>query len=246
MLAVLLADKGVTGVPEIFEGKHGILDLYFGGQYDREGILESLGTNYTGEQTLYKRWPTVGTAHSHIHATIELVKKHDLALNDIAEIRVFVGDYHQLMCDPLEARRAPSTLVDAKFSLPYIVAVAAAHRDVRLMDFTAQALNDATILDVARKVVPIPDQTLDWKSTLPAGRVEIVTRDGRKFEAVGTDIPGSATSPMSWDDIVAKFTDCAAASVVAPPAARVNEAAAMARNLESVDDATQLVRMLSP
>ena len=246
VLAALLAERGVTGVPDLFEGKHGILDLYFHNQYDREGLLKRLGTDYTGDQTLYKRWPTVGTAHSHIHATIELVKSHDLALDDIAEIRVFVGDYHQLMCDPLEARRAPSTLVDAKFSLPYIVAVAATYRDVRLVDFTAEALKHAKILEMAKKIVPIPDATLDWKSTLPPGRVQILTRDGLKCEAVGTDIPGSATAPMTWDDLVAKFMDCAAASINPAPAQRLEEVAAMARNLESVEDATQLLRMLSP
>jgi 2-methylcitrate dehydratase PrpD len=121
-------------VPEIFEGEHGILELYFGGKYNREGILDGLGVNYTGDLTLYKRWPTVGTAHSHIHATIEIVNKHDLRLEDVEAIRVFVGDYHQLMCEPLESRRAPATLVDAKFSLPYLVACAVANRDVRLSD----------------------------------------------------------------------------------------------------------------
>ena len=75
VMAALLAQRGVTGVPDVFEGKHGILEMYFGGRYDREKILEGLGTDYTGGLTLYKRWPAVGTAHSHIQATIELVKR---------------------------------------------------------------------------------------------------------------------------------------------------------------------------
>jgi 2-methylcitrate dehydratase PrpD len=246
ILSTLLAEKGVTGLPELFEGEHGVFDLYFHGKYDREALLKDLGTEYTGEQTLFKRWPTVGTAHSHIHATIGIVKQHDLSVDDITEIRVYVGDYHQLMCDPLVARRAPTTLVDAKFSLPYIVAVAAAHRDVRLADFTAEALKRSDILAVAQRVVPVADASLDWKLTLPPGRVEILTRDGRKFEAVGTDIPGSETSPMTWDDITAKFRDCTDAAVAPPSVAQVHEVEAMARSLETVDDATRLLRLLSP
>ena len=246
VLAAILAQKGVTGVPEIFEGEHGILDLYFGKRYDREQLLDGLGTNFTGGRTLYKRWPTVGTAHSHIHATIEIVKEHDLGLEDIAEIRVFVGDYHELMCNPLPARRAPTTLVDAKFSLPYIVAVAAAHRDVRLADFTAEALRDRRVLGAAERVVPVVDRALDWKLTLPPGRVEIVARDGRVFTRVGTDIPGSESSPMSWDDVIAKFRDCCAAAVVPPGAQCVYDVTSTARHLEWVDDATRLTRVLSP
>ena len=245
-LAALLAQKGVPGVPEIFEGEHGVLDLYFQRKYDRGAILDGLGTNYTGDQTLFKRWPTVGTAHSHIHATIEIVKRHDLQLDDIASIRVHVGDYHQLMCYPLEPRRAPATLVDAKFSLPYLVAVAAARRDVRLADFTEQAIRDPEILAAARKVEPVVDATLDWKLSLPPGRVEIVTRDGRTLDGVGTDVPGSVSARMSWDDVTTKFNDCASATIIQLPAATVNNVAAMARSLESLEDATQLLRLLSP
>jgi 2-methylcitrate dehydratase PrpD len=245
-LAALLAQKGVPGVPAIFEGEHGVLDLYFQRKYDRGAILDGLGTNYTGDQTLFKRWPTVGTAHSHIHATIEIVKRHDLRLDDIAAIRVHVGDYHQLMCYPLESRRAPATLVDAKFSLPYLVAVAAAHRDVRLADFTEQALRDPKILAAAHKVEPIVDATLDWKLALPPGRVEIVTRDGRVLDGVGTDVPGSVTARMSWDDVTTKFNDCASATIIPLPSATLNKVAGMARSLESLDDATQLLRLVSP
>ena len=56
--------------------------------------------------------------------------------DDIDEIRVRVGDYHNLMCTPLEVRRNPTTLVDAKFSLPFLVAIAAARRGMSLVDFT--------------------------------------------------------------------------------------------------------------
>jgi 2-methylcitrate dehydratase PrpD len=177
--AALLAQKGITGVPGVFETRYGVFDMYFGNRYDRDKIMDGLGTNYTGGLTLYKRWPAVGTAHSHIHATIGLVLDHDLSVDEIDTIRIYVGDYHQLMCDPLDQRRAPSTLVDAKFSLPYLVAVAAVGRGMSLNDFTDKALRDPKVLEVARKVIPVEDRGLDWKLELPPGRVEIITRDGR-------------------------------------------------------------------
>jgi len=67
--------------------------VYFGNRYDRAKIVDGLGQQYTGGLTLYKRWPAVGTAHSHIHATMELVKEHDLQPEQIREIKAFVGDY---------------------------------------------------------------------------------------------------------------------------------------------------------
>ena len=243
VLAALLAERGIPGVPRAFEGPFGLMNLYFGGRYDREAILDGLGSDYTGGQTLYKRWPAVGTSHSHVHATIQLMTEHDLAADDIVELRVHVGDYHQLMCDPIDQRRRPATLVDAKFSLPYLVAVAALRRDLGLASFTAAALRDPVVLALAEKVVPVPDASLDWKMEMPPGKVEIVTRDGRTLARVGMAIPGSVENPMTWDDVLRKFDDCAAASIKPLSAHAIEGAHRMARGLELLPDATELLRL---
>ncbi|HYF17667.1 MAG TPA: MmgE/PrpD family protein [Ramlibacter sp.] len=243
--AALLAQKGITGVPHLFEAKHGVLDLYFGNRFDRAGFLDGLGTDYTGGLTLYKRWPAVGTAHSHIHATLELVKAHTLAASDIAEIRVFVGDYHRLMSEPLEARRAPATLVDAKFSLPFLVAVAAVRGEMSLNDFTEAGLSNPGVLAAARKIVLVDDRSLDWKLALPAGRVEIVMRDGRRFERVGTHVPGNPEAPMGWADIVRKFVDCASFAPRAIAAEDVAAVHAAVERLETIEDATTIISRLA-
>lgn len=244
VLAALLADNGVTGVEHLFEGEHGVFATYFGGQYDRDAILADLGHDYQGSTTLYKLWPSVGTSHSHIQATIDIVVKHDLAVEDIDKIRVHVGDYHDLMCRPLEARRAPATPVDAKFSLPFLVAVAAVRRGVRVADFSAEGLRDPEVLAVARKVVPVADPDLDWKLELPPGRVEVLLRDGRRFSQVGAPVPGSPEAPLTWGDLARKFGDCAAAAVSPPTEQRIETAACMAQHLEELDDVTELVRLL--
>ena len=110
VLATLMADKGVSGIDKLFEGQYGFFNTYFGGRYTRENILEDLGTKFLGDGTLYKRWPCVGTAHSHMKAAIDIVARNQIALADIAEIKLHVGDYHDLMCQPLDERRAPATL----------------------------------------------------------------------------------------------------------------------------------------
>jgi 2-methylcitrate dehydratase PrpD len=245
VMSVLLAQKGITGVAELFEGKAGIFNVYFGGKYEREKMLEGLGEEYLGASMLYKAWPAVGNVHTYIHATIELMKEHALKASDIEQVKVFVGDFHQRMCYPLELRRAPATLVDAKFSLPFCVALAAVRGGIRIADFTASALKDPDVLAIAQKVLPVEDSSLDWKVKIPDGRLEITTRDGRRFERVGDKVPGSPEAPLSWDAIVAKFRDCA--SVAARPIAqeKIEQAQEKARNLESLDDATMLLKALT-
>jgi 2-methylcitrate dehydratase PrpD len=243
--AALLAQRGVPGVPNIFEGKFGVFDMYFGNQYDRDKIVQALGVDYTGGRTLYKRWPVVGTSHSHIHAVVSLVNEHGIECGQIEEIRVFVGDYHRLMCEPLEARRAPDALVVAKFSLPFLVALAATRRGLRLADFGADSLKDSQVLAVAQKVVPIDDPSLDWKRELPPGRVEVVMTDGRRFERVGRNVPGSVEAPMSWDELVGKFLECASVAPVQRTTEQLRAVCDMVRSLETVSDATVVLRALA-
>lgn len=246
VLATLLAERGTTGVSTLFEGKNGVFNTYFAGRYNREKMVEDLGIDYAGSTTLYKPWPSVGTSHGHIHATIEIVSQHDLRVEEIEEIRIHVGDHHNLMCRPLDRRRAPATPVDAKFSLPFLVAIAAVRRGMEVSDFSGEMLKDPQVLAVAQKVVPVEDETLDWTMEIPAGRVEIITCDGRRLAKVGDSPPGSAGAPLTWDEIARKFRNCAAASAVPLSVDQIENAQQLALTLESQHDATDLIRTLTP
>lgn len=242
--AVLLAERGLTGVDQLFEGPNGVLATYFAGGYDREGMLADLGSDFRGAGTLYKLWPSVGTSHSHIHAAIELMAERQLDPEDIAELRVFVGDYHRLMCSPLDERRAPETLVDAKFSLPFLVALAGVHGSVKLTHFTDRGLRDQRVRRLAAKVVPVEDDALDWKLELPPGRVQAVMTDGRSFVREGAGYPGSAERPATWEQLEQKFRDCAAVAAQPPAQQQVESVISLVRKLESVPDVGAITSLL--
>ena len=245
VLAAMMAQKGVTGIARAFEGEHGFMNTYFGGRFDRDAILRDLGREYLGSGTLYKRWPCVGTAHSHMKAAIDIVTRNGLDLDDIAEIRLHVGDYHDLMCQPLEERRAPATLADAKFSLPFLVSIAIVRQGMSVSDFSDAGLADAEVLGIASRISLIRDPALDWKLELPPGRVEIVARDGRRWLEEGRNVPGNADNPMSWTDICAKFRECGSVAVTPVPNNVLARTEDLARTLETLSDATELIRGLS-
>ena len=245
VLAAMMAEKGISGIDRMFEGEYGFMRTYFDGHYDRDAMLHKLGDEFLGGVTLYKRWPCVGTAHSHMKAAIDIVTENNLAPNDIAEVRLHVGDYHDLMCQPLEERRAPVTLADAKFSLPFLVSVAIVRRGMSVTDFSTAGLSNSEILFVGRLVSVTRDPALDWKMELPAGRVEIFAHDGRSWVREGRCVPGNADNPMTWDDVGAKFQECAAESVRAISIDRIIRAMQLAQDLDHAADATEIMRMLS-
>lgn len=242
--AALLAERGLSGVDRLFEGPFGVFHTYFAGAYDREAMLADLGRHHAGVDTLYKVWPSVGTSHSHLHATLEIVNAHQLQLDDIEEIRVFVGDYHQLMCTPLAPRREPRTLVDAKFSLPFLVGLAAARGTVSVTDFTEEGLRDPRVRAAAAKVVPVVDHDLDWASELPPGRVEILTTDGRTLARDGAGYPGGPDRPTTWDQLAQKLRDCAAVAAHPPSDDAIETFLGAVHRLEDLPDVRELVEWL--
>ncbi|MFT4066784.1 MmgE/PrpD family protein [Paraburkholderia sp.] len=244
VIAALLAQKGITGINTLFEGKAGIFNVYFGGKYDREKMLDGLGEQFLGGTTLYKAWPAVGNSHTYIHAVIELMKEQGIAAKDIETIRTFVGDFTYTMCTPLEVRRAPKTLVDAKMSLPFIVGVAASKGKVDIADFSEAALRDPEVLAMAAKVVPVQDPDQNWTFKLPDGRIEIVTRNGQFFERLGNNIPGSQEAPLDWSRLVDKFVSCVSVAAVPPSESGIRRVPEMVQALEGVDDVTEVIKAL--
>ena len=245
VIAALLAQKGITGINTLFEGKAGIFNVYFGGKYDREKMLDGLGMRFLGGSTLYKAWPAVGNSHTYIHATIELMKEKGIAPSDIETIRAFVGDFTYTMCTPLDVRRAPTTLVDAKMSMPFIIGIAASKGKMGIADFSETALRDPEVLAMAAKVVPVQDPNQNWTFKLPDGRIEIVTRDGGVFERIGDNIPGSPEAPLNWDQLTEKFASCASVAAIPPSDAAMQRTQELVRQLERIDDATEVIRALS-
>jgi len=244
VLGALMAEKNIRGVQSMFEGKAGLFNVYFSGEYDRTNMIKDLGRHYHGGEILYKPWPSCGASHGFIHATLELMKEQGLTAGDIKEIRVNVGDFQKQLCEPIESRRRPATPADAKFSIPYCIAVAATKGAVKLTDFFGDALKDPAVWATAEKITAVVDESFNWKSKLPKGRLDVVTQDGRTFSRVGENVPGDIECPMSWEYLNKKFSESASLAAVTPSAEGLKKAIELVRNLDSVDDATQVLRVL--
>ncbi|MFT3816586.1 MAG: MmgE/PrpD family protein [Rubrivivax sp.] len=210
VFSALLAQRGITGVQTAFEGKAGVMPVYFGGRWDREAALAGLGEDYQGAPIIYKPWPSCGASHVYIDAVLKLLAEHRLTGDDLQAITVHVGNFAQRLCEPLDARRHPATVLDSKFSIPYTVALAVARGRVSLGDFTEAALKDPEVLRIADKIDFATDDAYDWKSHLPGGKVTLRTRDGRTFalEVLSENVRGSSNAPLGWADLVDKFDDC--------------------------------------
>jgi len=53
VLAALMAEKGISGIGSLFEGKAGLFKVYFADDYNRARMLAGLGSDHLGAGMLY-------------------------------------------------------------------------------------------------------------------------------------------------------------------------------------------------
>ncbi|MFJ5698656.1 MmgE/PrpD family protein [Arthrobacter sp. NPDC093139] len=242
--AVLLAQKGMLGMGNLFEGEAGVFKVYFNGEYNREKMLENLGSEYLSAGMTYKYWPAVGNAHTYIHAAIEMLRENPIKVEDIESVRVYVGNFAQRMTQPLKERKAPDTMMDAKFSLPFTVALALVKGRMNISDFSTDTLKDQQILALADKVEPVFDSAFNWDLKLPDGKVEVVMRDGRRIERLGSEVPGTPERPMTWEELLQKFSDCAQSSNNPIPLENIKRAKDLIKSLETCKEIIQILELV--
>jgi len=133
--------------------------------------------------------------------------------------------------------------VQAQMSLQYIVAVTLLEGAALLEQFSEEKIADPRVLDLARRVQIVADPEID--RVYPeryANRVEVILKDGRRFETRVDDAKGSSERPLSLPEVAAKFRSLAAGELSPQQADQLIETIA---NLEKLEDIHVLTRLLA-
>lgn len=245
LLSALLAAKGIAGSPNSLEGQAGFFQAYYGGDFDRSALLADLGERFEYAGVSFKPWPSCAQSHPHVDATIGLVKEHDIPPQQIVQITLQVADRALKLCVPLAERQAPKSAIEAKFSIPFAVAIAAAKRNLTLDDFSPEALQDPTTLGLAQRIRVEVDPQLMGRKTVPSAVVAISTTQGETFTQ-RVDVPyGFPQKPLSEHDLERKFISNLA-QARAPRAWQMAEQVWDAvMHLERMDDIRALMALLA-
>jgi len=241
--AALMAERGITGARNILEGEYGMYQQYHGGDYDAKILTADLGKRFEVVNIGDKPYPCCGFTHAFIDAVLSLRSKHDIDMEQVSSITAFGGQTAYEICVPPEVKCTPRNTIDAQFSVPWSIATALVRGRVSLEDFTVAAIKNEDVLRISRKVTGVLDPALSRHGVGP-GRVKIVMKDGTEYSEEVEHCLGSVERPMTFDDCAAKFRECAAGSIKPLPAATVNKVIDMLGQLEKLDDATEIIRLL--
>jgi 2-methylcitrate dehydratase PrpD len=243
MLSALLAQRGIKGVTESLEGKAGLFNLHFKGEYNPVPLTENLGEKWHMSELSFKPWPSSRWTHAHLNAALKILIQNSIMPGSIKKITATVGISGLMMCEPLDKKRIPESSIDAKASLPFVLAVAAARKKVEIADFIGDMIKEPHVLEMAKRVDYKFEEDLEVTGLRP-GIVEIRVKEGTVYlEKV--DYPyGHPQNPMSLEDLVKKFRDCVTYSSKPLSKKNVSKLIDLLLNLEKVKDINEVIRLI--
>jgi 2-methylcitrate dehydratase PrpD len=245
IVSALMAQKGITGAREFIDGEVGLYNLYFKGEYDPEPLTANLGKYFAGTTAGMKPHPCCKGTHDYVDVATTLVEKYKLKAEDIKEVIIFCTDETNFLLHPLKKRSRPENPVDSQFSVPWAVAVVLLRGKAGVGDFTEEAIRNPEILRITDMVRVVRDDSLvETKGMCPA-KIGVTTADGRTFiEQSGAPVAGAGNdSPLEVYE--RKFRDCASYSIKPLPGERIDAIIDKIKNLESVDNISEIIDLLS-
>jgi len=243
MVAVELAQMGLTGPKEVLSGRYGYFPVYHPGRHDISAFAKNLGKEWEIENTSLKPFPCCKHLHTAVQAALDLRAEHCFSPEEIAEVQVRIGtEAYDMVCEPIAVKRNPSTLVDAIYSMPYALSVALTKGRIGLEDFTIKAIKRQDMLKFAEIVHPIRDMNI--KKIGDKGRpawVTIKLKNKKELRSYKEVVKGNPDIPMSKEEVNAKFFDCLA--YAGYPENVANRLLEALEHVENIDDISTLVSL---
>jgi 2-methylcitrate dehydratase PrpD len=241
--SALMAHHGIIAKGEPLEGRAGLFAAYYGDRYDADVLVGDLGTRFLSLDRCVKAMPGTLVSHAFAEAALQLMRANALRRQDIARVRLDVGPWGNVMCEPASLRRRPTSASAAMNSIPFIVAKAIVNGGVELDDFQAEGRNQAEALAIAASTEHVLRRDLARPLGLEPGLVTLTLKDGRELN-MRVDTPlGHPSRPLSIDGTVAKFRANVRFAAKSLERSRVNALIERVMTLENLEDVAGLVEL---
>jgi 2-methylcitrate dehydratase PrpD len=210
VLAARLAADGFDGPSTVLDGRHGFLEAYCR-DADPARLTAGLMHEWETLRICLKAFPCHVTAHTPVQALRTLMSAHHFDGGQITALRI--------ECAPKllshHAGRAPVDVMQAQYSVPFCVALAAFRDPADPLAWDDGAAADARIRALCERIELVgfpPGETLDssWHT-----RLHVELTDGRVLGADGRSFRGMPDDPLDDAAVEAKFRRLAAGRVPA-------------------------------
>ncbi len=243
LYGALLAQKGFTGIIDVFEAPYGGFCTTFSRSNDRFDMAElsaGLCERFETMRIALKFYSCVGSNHTTLDAIRAIQARRPFTLDELSKIVVHGS---QVTVDHVGWAYRPEGLTSAQLNLPFCVATLLLCGDVFVDEFKPEAVYDAARIALSRKVEVVHDPAI---TALGAKfrhkvRVEIHFTDGSREEETREAPRGSEQSFAGPDEIVEKFRKLTR-STMQP--SQQDEVIGIILSMEEIDDMARLPQAL--
>ncbi len=235
IMAAQLAAAGFTANPQIFDQAGG-----FFGALSAEETSEKLGKHFRFLQPgiAFKAYPCPYSSQRAVDAIIKIAERHNVIPDDVTEITCAAAPktFRVLI------HHRPTTSLEAKFSLEYLLAAGLKLRTIDEECFSPEHVNDPEMRGLVEKVRSI-DAPLERE--IPGeGDVTVQVRTrAAVFEETVTYAPGHPKNPLTWERLAEKYRACARQGEIQEPT--LSRSLEMLSRIEDIDDVRDLMRIFA-
>ena len=187
-------------------------------------------------------FPSILASHSPIQATLAIIRKHAIDPRKIA--RVTNETYNTVKTH--FSNKDVNTVMAARVSVPYCIAVAAVDGELTQKQFSAKLIADPLVREVLNKTEIIADAELNtlYPDKFPS-RVTVVLDDGRSFQETVLFPKGDPQDPLTLAEINSKFQGNVAGILTSRQADKLLKAIYALPNASDISNITTLLQLAS-
>ena len=237
MKAAYLAQDGFTGAKRILEGPQGMA-AGMSTDADPARLTDRLGARWALAETSFKYHASCRHTHPAADALLAVMREQCLQASQITRV---VAHVHQSALDILGPISQPATVLQSKFCMGHVLAIAALRGRAGLRDFDA-CFADPAVLSFREKVRMRLDAQIE--ACYPArwiGKVTVGTTDGRELDARVDEPKGDPGNSPTRAEIEEKFLQLATYA----GAARADEVPRLMERVWNLEDTARIGMILA-
>ena len=193
--AAIMAQMGLSGVRDVFDGEHNALQA-LSAEPRPEELVADLGSRYYVTETAIKPFSVGYPIQAPLDAFLRLQREHKLSVDNVKSIVVRL---------PEDGARVVNDRAMPDVNCQHIIAVALVKGRVSFEDsHSYEQMANPQIRAAKERVQLIPDPALMDPQAPRSGRVEVTLNDGRTVSHFTRHAPGTKENPMDTEGVNAK------------------------------------------
>jgi 2-methylcitrate dehydratase PrpD len=233
VLSAVLASEGFSAPTNALESARGLLRATSPNVF-LDTLSSNLGSDFLALEVGFKTYASCGHTHSPLSALFEILEDGYIDLSEISQVDIWTYGVAAELVSALKT----SSAEEAKFSLPFCIAVALETNRVSLSEFETEVLQNQEVLSLAKKVHVHEDHAANREfPEKRLARVRITFRDGSKVEK---QVEQTRMYP-SEQELKSKFESLASRATTKENMSRIWNRVS---KLEQVDDMRDVAKLL--